>query len=98
MKFARNADETRAVKTALANAGIPAKVTHGRGTACGWININLGPPASRNGSEPHPSGCGTQRTPEEEAYQAKALEIVREVTGRTGAYNGEIALRALEYI
>ena len=36
-------EETKTVKDALAMAGINAKVNHGRGTAWGWLEINLGP-------------------------------------------------------
>ena len=33
--------ETKEVKTALAQAGIKAKVGHGKGTAGGWLYITL---------------------------------------------------------
>jgi len=39
-------EETKAVKEALAKAGINATVGHGRGTAWGWLEINLGPDKS----------------------------------------------------
>ena len=35
-------EETKAVKAALAEAGIKAKVGHGSGTAWAWLEINLG--------------------------------------------------------
>jgi len=40
-KHVTHAEETRAVKQALAEAGIKAKVGHGTGTAWSWLEINL---------------------------------------------------------
>jgi hypothetical protein len=41
-------EETKAVKQALAQAGIRVKqVSHGRGTAWSWLEINLGAKAPR---------------------------------------------------
>ena len=37
-------EESKAVKAALARAGIKARVSHGRGTAWSWLKITL--PAS----------------------------------------------------
>jgi len=91
-----NKQETKAVKAALKTAGIHARVSHGRGTAYGWLEINLGDPAQRNGTEPHPSGTRTRYTEAEHALHTKAAEIVREVTGRHGAYGGEILILAQE--
>ena len=91
-----NKQETKAVKAALKTAGIHARVSHGRGTGYGWLNINLGDPAQRNGTEPHPSGVGTRYTEAEGALHAKVAEIVRKVTGRHGAYGGEILILAQE--
>jgi len=36
-------EETKAVKAALAEAGIRATVGHGTGTAWSWLEINVGP-------------------------------------------------------
>lgn len=36
-----NQAETKAVKDALAKVGIRARVSHGRGTTCGWLLIKL---------------------------------------------------------
>uniref|UniRef100_A0A6H1ZJD5 Uncharacterized protein n=1 Tax=viral metagenome TaxID=1070528 RepID=A0A6H1ZJD5_9ZZZZ len=83
-------EETKVVKAALKNAGIPAKVGHHRGTAWGWIAINVGDPAGRNGVNPETR----QYTQEEQAYQDKALKIAQQVTGRTGEYDGRISLSA----
>ena len=41
--FENHKDETKAVKQVLRKAGIAAKVGHWRGTAWGWLEINLGP-------------------------------------------------------
>jgi len=35
-------EETQKVKAALAAAGIIAKVSHGKGTAWGWLKVNVG--------------------------------------------------------
>ena len=35
-------EETEAVKAALKAAGINARVTHGKGTAWGWLEVNVG--------------------------------------------------------
>lgn len=78
-------EETKAVKKALADAGIKAKVTHGRGTAWGWLHINIGSPKERNG-EPFDE--------EEQALHRKVLKIAQETTGRHGEYDGEIVILA----
>lgn len=41
-------EETKKVKKALADAGFKASVGHGRGTARSWLEINLGPKATRD--------------------------------------------------
>ena len=89
-----NKQETRIVKKALKDAGIHARVSHGRGTGYGWLEVNLGDPTQRNGTEPHPSGVGTRYTETEHALQTKVAEMVRKVTGRHGAYGGEILILA----
>ncbi len=83
-------EETKAVKKALADAGIKAKVTHGRGTAWGWLHINIGPPQLRNGIKPAPFDY--QYTEEEQAFHRKVLKIAQETTGRHGEYDGEIVI------
>jgi hypothetical protein len=40
-KFPEHKSETKAVKEALKKAGIEAEVKHGRGTAWGWLEINI---------------------------------------------------------
>jgi hypothetical protein len=87
-------EETKAVKKALADAGIKASVTHGTGTAWGWLHINLGDPKKRNGLIMEGSGHGYIYTEEEQELHKKALKIVRETTGRHGEYDGEIIINA----
>jgi hypothetical protein len=41
-RFETRGQETKAVKEALQKAGINARVTHGKGTAWGWLQINIG--------------------------------------------------------
>jgi len=85
-------EETKAVKKALADAGIKARVTHGRGTAWGWLHINIGDPKQRNGLKPEPFAY--QYTEEELELHRKVLKIVQETTGRRGEYEGEIIILA----
>ena len=85
-------EETKAVKKALADNGINAKVTHGRGTAWGWLHINIGDPKQRNGLKPAPFEY--QYTEEELVLRNKVMKIAQEVTGRHGEYNGEIIINA----
>lgn len=85
-------EETKAVKKALASAGIDAKVTHGTGTAWGWLHVNIGSPKLRGGFKPEPNDH--QYTDEEDALHKKVLKIVQEITGRHGDYDGEIIIRA----
>ncbi|MDW7775593.1 MAG: hypothetical protein SCH39_04540 [Methanosarcinales archaeon] len=84
--------ETRAVKEALKKAGIEAEVKHGRGTAWGWLEINIGDPGLRNGLRQGP--FGSQYTDEERVLHDTVLKIAKEVTGRRGDYNGEILVLA----
>ena len=88
--------ETKAVKGALKDVGIKSRVTHGTGTAWGWIEVNIGSPAQRNGYMDHPSGRGQQYTPEESELQNRVLKIVQEVTGRHGEYSGNILILSQE--
>jgi hypothetical protein len=90
--------ETSAVKKALKDAGIKARVTHGKGTAWGWIEVNIGNPAAREGLEPHPDGWGTKYTNEEVCLQNKTLRIVQEVTGRHGEYHGNICILSQDVV
>ncbi len=87
-------EETRIVKKALKEAGIKAKVSHGNGTAWGWIEINIGDPVERNGIESRPDGWGDQYTTAERELHASVIKIVQSVTGRKGNYNGNISIHA----
>lgn len=89
---ANHREETKAVKRALTDSGIEAKVTHGRGTAWGWLHINIGDPKQRNGLKSAP--FGNQYTEEELALHRKVLKIAQEITGRHGEYEGEIIIMA----
>lgn len=84
--------ETKIVKDALKKAGIIAKVTHGKGTAWGWMDINLGDPAKRNGVNPETR----MYTQEEQDLQSKSLKIAQSVTGRSGEYDGKICILTQE--
>lgn len=82
-------EETRAVKEALVKAGIPAKVRHGKGTAWGWLHINIGDAKKRGGIEED----GHRYTTQEQALHEKVIKIALEVTGRTrNEYDGNISL------
>lgn len=86
-------EETKAVKQALARKGIKAKVGHGRGTAWGWLEINLGDPKKRNGIIV--DGFGLQTYTEEERHlHDKVMMIAQEITGRHGDHSGEILILA----
>lgn len=82
-------EETKAVKAALAAAGIPAVVGHGRGTASGWIDVNIGDGAQYG---PHEDGC-QQWTGREHAdclrcvAQAKAYKLARHIVGEVTGRN-----------
>ncbi len=85
-------EETKAVKKALADAGIKAKVSHGRGTAWGWLHINLGDPKTRDGLKKEE--FGDTYTEKELELHRKVLRIAQETTGRRGEYDGEIMILA----
>jgi len=68
-------EETKAVKLALDKAGIRyRKVTHGTGTAWAWLNIYLGD---------IPRSVFM-------SLRSRILQVVKDVTGRHGEYDGEI--------
>lgn len=90
--------EVQAVKRALLAEGIDARVSHGRGTAWGWLEVNVGdgqqfgPHRDPDGGEvdsscPH-SRYHCPRCRGRYALQRRAEKIVLEVTGRTGGYIG----------
>jgi pyruvoyl-dependent arginine decarboxylase (PvlArgDC) len=88
-------EETKAVKKALADAGIEASVTHGTGTAWGWLHVNLGDPRKRDGLIKEEFGF--RYTEEENELHKKVLKIVQDVTGRHGEYDGEIIINAQSF-
>jgi hypothetical protein len=75
-KFPDHKSEIKAVKEALRKAGIEAEVGHGRGTAWGWLEINIGDPRMRNGLKAQPFEY--QYTEEEQALHNKVLKIAQE--------------------
>ena len=85
--------ETKAVREALAKVGIDARVGHGRGTAWGWLEVNVG--AGQQFGE-HEDPDRTLRCSSDclrchglKALTDTAMRIVLEVTGRGGhGYNG----------
>lgn len=85
-------EETKAVKKALADAGIKASVTHGTGTAWGWLHINIGDPRKRDGVTA--DEFGYRYTETECELHKKVMKIVKDVTGRHGDYDGEIIINA----
>jgi len=93
-----HAEETKAVKDALTANGIKARVGHGKGTAWGWLEINLGScpyPHLENVDRGNGAGFGHDREScsacqWHERLHKKALAIAQEVTGRKGDYDGDI--------
>lgn len=93
-QYLTRADETRRVKAALKEAGINALVTHGRGTAWGWLEINIGAGqdfGEHDSNELHGKSqcrrCVQLRTMEQEA-----LQVAQEETGRHGEWDGQILI------
>lgn len=89
-------EETKTVKRALQDAGINAKVGHGKGTAWAWLKINVGE-GQQFGEHTHDGQDFPWRQPEncvrcrEIMKIAKvAEEIAQKVTGRHGEWGGEI--------
>jgi hypothetical protein len=88
----RSREETKAVKSALAAAGIVAKVGHDRGTASCWLSIHVGPsPVPHEHTDPLcPLNCLALQWTRE--TRARVIRIAQEVTGRRGDYDGEISV------
>lgn len=86
-------EETKLVKRELAKYGINAKVGHGRGTAWGWLEINVGE-GQQFGTEHIKDEFHSHRN----CPICKAAHILssfaekkaQEVTGRHGEYGGNI--------
>ena len=82
--------ETKLVKDALKASGINSEVSHGHGTAWGWLHINVGSseqfgPHTVGEHESHYDCAPCKRTRE---LAKMALEIAQQVTGRHGQYDG----------
>ena len=89
-----HAAESRAVKTALIEAGYTGvHVTHGKGTAWSWLHIDV--QAQGPGSECYCAEvleerfCGSCREKRNSADSA-VTQIAQRVTGRHGDYDGRI--------
>lgn len=74
-------EETKAVKRGLVNHGINARVGHGRGTAWGWLEINVG-----KGQQ-----FGDEHRRAANIIMHFAVKIALEITGRRGDYDGRIS-------
>lgn len=89
-------EETKAVKNALRRAGInPKSVGHDRGTAWGWLVINLGPNPSglehiRREDTPWICVGNCPACERNHEIEREVIRIAQEVTGRHGDYEGEI--------
>ncbi len=85
--------ETKAVKAALQAVGINARVGHGKGTAWGWLHVNIGE-CQQWGEHTHEGyGIGHDTCPRCKALRALSKEaerITQAVTGRHGEYGGRI--------
>jgi hypothetical protein len=82
--------ETKAVKTALKAAGINATVEHGKGTAWGWLEMNVGS-SEQFGScatNEYNSHINCEPCAKINAIAKRAIEIAQQVTGRHGEYSG----------
>jgi hypothetical protein len=95
--FESHKEETKAVKQALADVAIRAKVGHGTGTAWAWLDIHVLNRLSIHHDREkygwdHCSGnceaCIEYRT-----LYSRVVDVARTVTGRSGAYDGEIQVR-----
>ena len=101
-KHETHQEETKDVKTALKEAGINATVGHGKGTAWGWLKINIGAgqqfgehkkqDENQFRCDPDCKRCINLRAMEE-----KALKIAQEVTGRQGDYDGNINIHTQDH-
>ena len=87
-------EETKIVKKALKEAGIKAKVSHGKGTGWGWIEVNIGDPIERDGVELYPDGRRSKYTATELELHDTVITLIQSVTGRHGKYDGKISLLA----
>lgn len=86
------AQETKAVKDALQAAGINAVVSHGKGTAWGWLEINVG--SAEQFTHTLMTYCECDQCDEARKrirqIARRAVAIAQQVTGRHGEYDGNI--------
>lgn len=93
--------ESAAVKAALTKAGINAFVAHGRGTAWGWLKVNIG--AGQDFGEHDKAGTDTfcsadcQRCNKLRTMREAVQRIAQDVTGRTGEYGGRILVETQDH-
>jgi len=84
--------ETKTVRQALQALGINAKITHGKGTAWGWLEINIGKldewPHNHAPQSYCPDNCPHWLIAS--SLRHIVLDTVKRTTGRHGDYNGEI--------
>jgi len=91
-------NETRAVKAALKAAGINSRVGHGKGTAWGWLHVEVGNGGSFGDHiEVDHYGCcqnrpNCHRCQSLHRLSAETLAIVKKTTGRDQPreYDGNI--------
>ena len=87
-------EETKAVKRALNKFGINARVGHGRGTAWGWLEMNVGAGQQygEHITDDHHSHAQCPLCPIVNKLSDLAEMIAQDVTGRHGAYGGNISV------
>lgn len=86
-------EETKIVKKALSDRGIKSRVTHGNGTAWGWLEVYVGPnPYAHLCSHYGPvGGCSGDDCLACKWYESVPLAaktVAQQVTGRKGEYGG----------
>ena len=84
--------ETKMVKQALAKLGINARVGHGRGTAWGWLEMNVGEGQQygEHITDDHHSHGHCPLCPIIHNLRELAEMVAQDVTGRHGEYGGNI--------
>lgn len=95
MEFASHREETKAVKQALADVAIHARVKHGTGTAYGWLKIYVDgyhPPIQHDRDKYGWNNCSGNCTAciDYRNLYSRIIDIACTVTGRSGDYDGRI--------
>ena len=87
-------EETKIVKTALKQAGIDARVKHGRGTGYGWLEVHLDykPTLEHDRDKYGWDHCAgnCERCRDYRETMSRIISITQSVTGRNGDYSGRI--------